>query len=182
MDERSAARSAIGIAVAFLLLTGCSGDEIPVDSSNYPTNGPRQGNHPEGSVLGGDGGIVLFGGGKRSASNDEGGAGIGVNAFLWRASLDTLGFMPLASADPFGGVIITDWYSPPETPDERFKVNLYILDRQLRADGVKAAVFRQRRTQQGSWTDASVDQSTATDLENAILTRARQIRINTAQR
>jgi hypothetical protein len=183
MDERSAARSAIGIALAFVLLAGCSGDDIPVDSSNYPKNGPKENNHAQGSVLGGEGGIVLFGGGKRSAGNDEGGgAGIGVNAFLWRASLDTLGFMPLASADPFGGVIITDWYSPPESPDERFKVNLYILDRQLRADGVKAAVFRQRRTPEGGWVDASVEQSTATDLENAILTRARQIRINTAQR
>jgi hypothetical protein len=174
----------VGIALAVLLLAGCSGDEIPVDSSNYPKHGPKEDTHAQGSVLGGDGGIVLFGG-KKSGANDEGGAGgggIGVNAYLWRASLDTLGFMPLASADPFGGVIITDWYSPPETPDERFKVNLYILDRQLRADGVKAAVFRQRRTPEGVWADAAVDHSTVTDLENAILTRARQIRVNTAQR
>jgi hypothetical protein len=183
MVERNAARSGLGIALAFLLLAGCSGDEIPVDSSNYPKHGPKENTHAQGSVLGGDGGIVLFGG-KKSGGNDEGGTGggIGVNAYLWRASLDTLGFMPLASADPFGGVIITDWYSPPETPDERFKVNLYILDRQLRADGVKAAVFRQRRTPEGSWADAAVDRSTVTDLENAILTRARQIRVNTAQR
>jgi hypothetical protein len=183
MVERRVVRSGLGVALALLLLAGCSGDEIPVDSSNYPKHGPKENQHAQGSVLGGDGGIVLFGG-KKSGSNDEagGGAGIGVNAFLWRASLDTLGFMPLASADPFGGVIITDWYSPPETPDQRFKVNLYILDRQLRADGVKAAVFRQHREADGRWLDSAVDQSTVTDLENAILTRARQIRINTAQR
>jgi hypothetical protein len=88
--------------------------------------------------------------------------------------------MPVASADPFGGVIITDWYSPQETPDERFKLNIYILGRQLRADGIKAAVFRQRREANGEWTDAAVEPKTATELENAILTRARQMRIDTA--
>ena len=64
-----------------------------------------------------------------SGQVDEGGAILGVNSFLWRASLDTLSFLPLSSADPFGGVIITDWYAPPESPNERFKVTAYILDR-----------------------------------------------------
>ncbi len=104
------------------------------------------------------------------------GSGIAVNSFLWRASLDTIAFMPLASADPFGGVIITDWYSPPESPEERFKVNVYILDRQLRADGIRAAIFRQRLAA-GQWAEAPVDKATATELENAILTRARQLRV-----
>jgi hypothetical protein len=99
---------------------------------------------------------------------------------LWRASLDTISFMPLASADPFGGVIITDWYSPPDSPNERFKVNLYILSRELRADGIRASVFHQRRGTNGQWTDAPIDKATDTDLENAILTRARQIRLSTA--
>ena len=79
-----------------------------------------------------------------SAGNGGGGPGIGVNSYLWHASLDTVSFLPLASADPFGGVIITDWYSPPATPNERFKVNVFILNRELRADGVKATVFRQK--------------------------------------
>ena len=105
------------------------------------------------------------------------GGGIGVNSFLWRASLDTISFMPLASADPFGGVIITDWYTPPEVRDERFKVTVYILGRDLRADGVRAAVFRQRQDGDGGWIDARVEQRTAVDLEDAILTRARQLRI-----
>lgn len=106
-----------------------------------------------------------------------GGAGIGVNAFLWRASLDTIDFMPLASADPFGGVIITEWYAPPNAPDERLKVNLFILDTQLRADGLKASVFRQTRAGNGEWQDAPVEPGIGRQLENAILTRARELRI-----
>ena len=110
--------------------------------------------------------------------NGGGSAGVGVNSFLWRASLDTVSFMPLSSADPFGGVIITDWYSPPDTPDERFKVNVFILGRDLRADGVRASVFHQKKDTAGQWGEAPVDANTATDLENAILTRARQIRLS----
>ena len=85
--------------------------------------------------------------------------------------------MPRAAADPFGGVIITDWFSPPETQDERFKVTVYILGRDLRADGIRAAVFRQRQSATGSWIDAAVENRTPVDLENAILTRARQLRV-----
>ncbi len=130
------------------------------------------------SILGGDGLVI---GGERRRTLDQGGAGggLGVNAFLWRASLDTLSFMPLNSADPFGGVIITDWYAPPEAPNERFKMNIYILGRQLRADGIKITVFRQQRGS-GGWTDAPVDERTATDLENQVLIRARQLRLQTA--
>jgi hypothetical protein len=116
-----------------------------------------------------------------SAAAGGGGApGVGVNSYLWHASLDTVSFMPLASADPFGGVIITDWYSPPQTPNERFKVNIFILNKQLRADGVRASVFRQIRDAKGNWVDAAVDKNTPIDLENAILARARQIRLSTA--
>ena len=78
--------------------------------------------------------------------------------------LDTFAFMPLSSADPFGGVIITDWYSPPETPSERFKVNIFILDRQLRADGIRVALFRQKLTD-NNWLDAKVEKKTATNLK-----------------
>jgi len=84
-----------------------------------------------GSTLFGDGGLF---GNDKGGTGDNGGTGVGVNSLLWRASLDTISFMPLVSADPFGGVIITDWYTPPSTPDERFKVNIYILGRQLRAE------------------------------------------------
>jgi hypothetical protein len=116
----------------------------------------------------------------RGNQSDSGATGVGVNSLLWRASLDTISFMPLVSADPFGGVIITDWYTPPQTPNERFKVNIYILGRALRADGVRASVFRQTNDL-GSWADAPVALNTATDLENAILTRARQLRMSGVQ-
>lgn len=126
---------------------------------------------------------LFFNNNNNAPSNSSGGGGapgVGVNSFLWHASLDTVSFMPLASADPFGGVIITDWFSPPQTPDERFKVNIFILNRELRADGVRCSVFRQTRDSKGTWVDAPVDKNTGTDLENAILARARQIRLSTA--
>jgi len=123
---------------------------------------------------------LLFGGLNSGGNNQGGGqAGVGVNSYLWRASLDTVSFMPLSSADPFGGVIITDWYSPPDQPAERFKVNVFILGRELRADGVRASVFHQTKDNAGQWAEAPVDTNTATDIENAILTRARQLRLST---
>jgi hypothetical protein len=103
---------------------------------------------------------------------------IGVNGFLWRASLDTLAFMPLASADPYGGVIVTDWYTNPEKPDERFKATVYILDTRLRADGLNVTIFKQVKDAGGAWTDSAATEQTATDVENAILTRARQLRLS----
>jgi len=105
---------------------------------------------------------------------------ISVNGYLWRAALDTLSFMPLASADPYGGVIITDWYINPEKPDERFKATVYILDSRLRADGLNVAIFRQVRDAKGTWTEAQVNAQTEVDVENAILTRARQVRLSSA--
>ena len=103
---------------------------------------------------------------------------IGVNAYLWRASLDTLAFMPLASADPYGGIIITDWYASPEQPTERFKATVYILDTRLRADGLNVSVHRQSRNGQGEWIDASTASTTEESIENAILLRARQLRVS----
>jgi len=116
--------------------------------------------------------------GSRPAPANAPQAGIGVNSYLWRASLDTLAFMPLASADPFGGVIITDWYVNPEKPDERFKATVYILDTRLRADGLNVTVFKQNRDASGNWVDAPVAGQTDIDIENAILTRARQLRLS----
>jgi hypothetical protein len=102
--------------------------------------------------------------------------GIGVNAYLWRASLDTLSFLPLASADPYGGVIITDWYANPSKADERLKATVYILDTRLRADGISAAVFRETLVN-GVWTPAEVAGETNIALEDAILAKARQLRL-----
>jgi len=123
--------------------------------------------------------IPFTGGGARTVSASDGQApSIGVNGYLWRATLDTLSFMPLASADPYGGVVITDWYSNPEKPDERFKATVYILDSRLRADGLNVAVFKQQRDAAGNWVDAPSAGQTETDIENAILTRARQLRLS----
>ncbi len=122
----------------------------------------------------GAGGIFGLGGGDKS----EGGGGIGVNSYLWRASLDTISFMPLTSADPFGGVIITDWFINAAQPNERFKMTIYILDKRLRADGVKVSVFRQERGPAGGWVDAPSNAETGIRVENSILTRARQLRID----
>ncbi|MBX9745593.1 MAG: DUF3576 domain-containing protein [Hyphomonadaceae bacterium] len=122
------------------------------------------------------GGVAIFGGdGGGGGGGGEG--GIGVNSYLWRASLDTLNFMPLTSADPFGGVIITDWYSDAAAPNERFKATVYILDTRLRADALNVSIFRQTN-QGGVWTDATVDPDTEIQIENAILTRARQLRLS----
>lgn len=122
-------------------------------------------------------GVNLFGGGKDD--DDAAPAQIGVNSFLWRASLDTLNFMPLVSEDPYGGVIITDWYADPQTPGERFKATVYILDSRLRADALNVSIFRQTRAANGAWSDATVNADTALQIENAILTRARQLRLST---
>jgi ABC-type oligopeptide transport system substrate-binding subunit len=103
---------------------------------------------------------------------------LGVNSYLWRATLDTLNFMPLASADPVGGVVISDWYAAPDKPDEHVKVTVYILDRRLRADAVKVSVFRQVRSANG-WNDTAVNADTGIKLENAILARARELRLST---
>ena len=122
----------------------------------------------------------LFGGGSNGGSkkaNYDAQTGIGVNAYLWRASLDTISFMPLSSADPWGGVIISDWYANPQKPDERFKTTIYILDSRLRADALNVSVYKQVN-QNGQWVDADVSEQTQLDIENSILTRARELRLS----
>jgi len=137
-------------AAALPLLVACGGSETSTDMETGAT-------------------IVAGGPGKMT---------LGVNSYLWRAALDTLSFMPLASADPFGGVIISDWYVAPNAPNERLKVTIYISDRNLRADGLKVVVFRQTRNG-AAWSDAAATPDTAHKLEDAILTRARELRLAT---
>lgn len=117
----------------------------------------------------------IFGGGNRVESRVVEEVAGGANPYLWRASLDTLEQLPLVSADPFGGTIIYDWRSFESAPDERIKATVYILDSRLRADGVKVSVFRQVNTD-GTWTDAETDPETGIQLENAILSRARNLK------
>ena len=133
---------------------------------------------PFSNKVGGEAGLFDIGTSKSKADNGSGsggGGGIGVNAFLWRGALDTLSFLPLTSADPFGGVIITDWYTPAEAKNERFKATAYILGRDLRSDGVRVSVFRQV-AQGGRWVDAPVANTVPAELENKVLERARKMR------
>jgi hypothetical protein len=103
---------------------------------------------------------------------------IGINSYLWRASLDTLSFMPLVQTDSNGGVIVTDWYANPGNPGERVKVTVTILDQDLRADALRVAASRQV-SQGGAWVDAPVQAATVQKLEDIILTKARDLRRST---
>ncbi|WP_085784372.1 DUF3576 domain-containing protein [Candidatus Nucleicultrix amoebiphila] len=156
--------------IAIALLGGCASDAIKNDE-DIP--GRREQRYKDIGKLFGDDTFAIG----PKAHEEEPTSGIGVNSYLWRAALDTISFMPLKSADPFGGVILTEWYSPPATPNERFKIDIRILDRQLRADGVKVSIFKQD-LQGNQWIDMTIDTQRATDIEDAILTRARQIKMN----
>jgi Domain of unknown function (DUF3576) len=177
MTKKRAAvtRKALAAALAGVVVAGCSGAKV---EGEYPNRRPgdSQPYNTHDSVFGPGG--ISFGGASEKPNAGEGdtGGGIGVNGFLWRASLDTISFMPVNSADPFGGVIITDWYTPPESPDERFKMNVYILGRALRADGVRVSVFRQVADGRVGWRDAPLADETGGQIEDAILSKARQLR------
>lgn len=163
--------TSLALIGALMALSACDTAKAVFPTKEKGATAPRMSNEPRETVFGPEG---LF---NKKGDGGGGGGGIGVNAFLWRASLDTIGFMPVASADAFGGTIITDWYQLPESPNERFKINIFILDRALRADGVKASVFKQVRDATGQWVDARVEAKMTADLENSILTRARQLRV-----
>ena len=100
---------------------------------------------------------------------------IGVNAYLWRAAIDTVSFAPLLQADPASGVIITDWYTSPNAPSERVKLTVAILDQDMRADALRVSAAKQVY-QNGGWVDAPVSAATVQKLEDIILTRARDLR------
>jgi hypothetical protein len=174
---RGGAAAVIGVAM-FGALAGCGSTQ---PEGIYP-NRDRGDSTPykQRDSLFGEGGLSVGLGGQQQQNPDTGG-GIGVNGFLWRATLDTISFMPVNSADPFGGVVITDWYAMPDAPQERFKMNVYILSRALRADGVRVAVFRQVQDGVSGWQDAAVPDAANTRIEDAILTRARQLRFDTLQ-
>lgn len=105
---------------------------------------------------------------------------IGVNAFLWRAALETVSFAPLLQADSNGGVVVTDWYANPSNPKERVKLTVTILDQDLRADALRVAAIRQVAEGPG-WVDAPVQAATVQKLEDIILTKARDLRRKAVQ-
>ena len=154
------------LVTALLGLSGCGG----VKTSNADVYNASNTGVPAAQASDGSSGLSWIVG-KGASSSSAQATQIQVNAYLWRSTLDTLSFMPLVSADPFGGVIITDWYSPPATPGERFKVNAYILSKQLTANAVQVSVFHQVQTGTG-WADAPADPSVASGLEDRILAHA----------
>lgn len=161
------------VSILTLSLAACSGIS---GKQEYPKNEYDREREKYGSVLdiGGendDSGVnTLWSSGKKNSNS-----GLGVNAYLWRSALDTISFMPLMSADSNGGIIITDWYTPAESPTERVKLNVRIKDKTLRADGVKVTVFRQEK-RGADWVDTAPNTNTAKQLEEAILTHARELK------
>ena len=111
-----------------------------------------------------------------TGGNKETESGLAVNADLWRAALDTLSFMPLASADPNGGVIITDWFNDPKQTGERFKANVVISGRTLRADALRITLFKQVH-RNGAWVSAEPTANVGRELENLVLSRARDFKV-----
>lgn len=173
ISRQGSATIAICAALALSACGGGGGEDLePVPQ------GPSH--RTTGDSVFGEGGLTLGNigsGGAFGLGGDESGGSMPVNRFLWQASLDTLSFLPLASTDPFTGVIATDWGAAPGRADERFKVTTYMLSPALAASSVKVAVYREVRSPEGAWVPAAVDPETPRKLEDAILTRARQIRI-----
>lgn len=165
--------------VAAALLAGCGSERnlaAEADSASKP--GPQSKFDPDAPSVFGDGGFTVGTINRNSSilgGQDEGGS-LPVNKYLWQGALDTLSFLPLASTDPFTGVIATEWGSTAEAPNDRLKVTAYIQSAELSAASLKVAVFRETLNE-GVWLPAPVSAETARKLEDAILTRARQIRI-----
>ncbi len=169
----------LAAASAALLLAACSGNYAADES--YQTPAPRVGQNaatlPDDTVFG-ESGLSLGGLQDTLFGEDEAdGGSLPVNRYLWQGSLETLDFLPLESADPYTGVIATDWATTPENPNERFKVAAYITSPKLQASALRVAVFREQRNQDAVWVPTPVSADTVRRLEDAILTRSRQIRI-----
>ena len=153
-------------ALALIItLSGCSGI---VGQTKQEEKGP-------GSILTGrdEQGLKLsdFAGGDSNI-------GLPINALLWRASLDVASSIPLGDVDTFGGTIVTEWYQLDAADDERIKLAIFVLDRELRSDGIRVVVYVQKRKGDG-WSDNGADSEMGQQLEELILTRAREIRAAT---
>lgn len=150
-------------------LVACGGNVQAPDNNPIPHDnlkGP--------GMFSGEGGDIL--GAFRKKDGDGGSASLGVNGYLWRATLDTISFMPIIQADSAGGVIVTDWYTNPKLTTERYRMNVFIRGRVLRADAMKVEVFKQQK-KAGEWVDLEVTKATETSLEDTILTKARSLRV-----
>lgn len=158
-------------AIALLwLLSACSGD---VTHDYHPqTAEEHREDDMKSIVTKSDEPIIIYGGKSKSG----GGEGSGVaGSYLWRAALESISFMPLASSDSHGGTIITDWYSSPSTPNERFKFNILILSSDLQIGSIKVNAFRQLNTM-GQWRSAEISKEIPRNIEDNILRKAISLR------
>ena len=181
-DKPSSFRLSTCLAALFLTASlGACTDGVEVDRT-YPDKNDTGDGSELGTVLGG-GGLTLFSNENSSPDKPDlkperhSAADVRVNSFLWRATLDTLSFLPMQSTDARGGVIVTDWYSTREAPNERIKVTVYILASNLRADALTVASFKQVLID-GNWISLSQNEAVNRRLEDAILVKARELRIS----
>lgn len=165
-------KTIFALTSSLLILGGCSGDMSAKPDQQVPLGRNEARKRDFGNLFGDD--FLMFGGPKKE--NPTGSVSATVNPFIWRASLDTISFMPLASADALGGVIVTDWYTSSNSPNERIKVTVYVTNPQLRADSIKVTIYKQVN-KGGTWVNGTSDAASATEMENIILSKARQLRV-----
>lgn len=158
---------------SMIFLAGCANMET---TAEFPKTREQIQEERIGKLTGEEG-LVLFGGTKKNAATE----GINVNSYLWRATLDTVYFMPLISADPFGGTVLTDWYQKNQNSKERYKLNVLIIGGELRSDAIRVSSFKQVKGKNGQWTDVDSSPEIAKEIENKILLRAREIKFNTSK-
>ncbi len=128
-----------------------------------------------GGLFGKKGGIDLLNENNQTASI---GVGMPINPYLWKASLETINFMPLSSADPFAGLIITDWYSQNNT-NERCKINIFIKGIELKTSNLKVNSFCQTLSDKNNWVSNETDIKINAQIENAILNKAKKLKLST---
>lgn len=159
----------IGIISIYFITIQC----FAAVGSNFPKSDKQQKSESYGSVFGSNG-LQLFGGKNKNSSNTT--APNKVNAFLWHAALDVIQFMPLSSTDYSGGVINTDWYDDPELKNTMYKVTIVIKSSQLSTNALTVTVFK-RKFEEGRWRDQKTNRDLATQLEDEILEKARELKV-----
>ena len=129
---------------------------------------------PVSIITGETGGIKIS---DLGGSKDNSGSTMPVNAILWRASLEIVSLIPISEVDTFAGTIVSDWHSLTDSPNERLKITVFVLDRELRSDAIKAVVYIQKRSREDApWGNTLRDETFARKIEGLILNRAREIR------
>ena len=191
------------LTVSFIFFSSCSGGEKKDNSDLYAKSQTTQaiiersgtqmraGSNEEakriqmmdaqnrlrtGGGLFGKDGIKIFSDDEQK-QNQIASIGLPINPYLWKASIETINFMPIASADPFAGIIVTDWYSA-NSPKERCKLNIFINGLDLKTQNLKVNSFCQKLSDDKLWVDTVNDNSNDIKIENAILNKAKKIKLS----